>query len=145
MTLAVTPFRLGVLAICTFVCVVGCEFSKPKPPSGQLEIEKVASWFHMHRRRNRGKAPKDEAAFLEFIEAEYDRLGKSVDATEMLTSPRDGETFEMLYGKKAVSKNPEENVAAYEREGYDGKKLVAFESGISREVDDAELQSLLGK
>jgi len=145
MSLPSIQSRICILAICAFSFVLGCDFSAPTPPSGRLEIEKVGSWFNLYRRRHRGKAPKDEEAMLAFIEEEFDTLGESVNALEMMTSPRDGETFELLYGKKAASKNPEENVAAYEREGYGGKKLVAFESGISQEVDDAELQALLGK
>jgi hypothetical protein len=37
-------------------------------------------------------------------------------------------------------------MAAYEKEGYGGSKLVAFESGAmvrSQELEDAELQKLL--
>lgn len=137
--------RSVTLAVCLCSILGGCSFSNPEPPSGQLEIEKAGSWFHLFRRRHRGKAPKDEAEFIQFIEAEFASLGETVDGMDMLTSPRDGQTFEMLYGTKAASKNPEENVAGYEREGYGGKKLVAFETGPSKEVDDAELQSLLAK
>lgn len=145
MRLGITRSRFCILSICAFSCVLGCNFSDPTPPSGRLEIEKAASWFQMYRRRHRGKAPKDEAEFVQFIEEEFEGLGETVDGLEMLTSPRDGQTFEMLYGKKAASKNPEENVAGYEREGYGGKKLVAFETGISKEVEETELQSLLAK
>ena len=136
--------RRIVVALAVVCLIVGCEFSNPKPPSGQLEIEKAASWFHRFRRMHRGKAPKDEGELVEFIEAEFDALGESVDAVEMLTSPRDGQTFEMLYGKKARSKNPDENIACYEREGYGGKRLVAYESLVSKEVDESELDSLIG-
>lgn len=144
MNLPKPAFRMLLLA-CVF-CLPGCDFlQNPKPPSGILEIEKVANWFHRFRRLHRGKAPKSEEEFIQFIEEEFDKLGGEVDAVAMITSPRDGQTFEMLYGKKSKSKNPEENIACYEREGYGGKKLVAYETGISKEVDDAELQALLSE
>lgn len=145
MSLFFSTARFAILAMSLCSFLGGCSFSDPKPPSGQLEIEKAGSWFHLFRRRHRGKAPKDEAEFIQFIEAEFASLGETVDGLAMLTSPRDGQTYEMLYGVKASSKNPEENVAGYEREGYGGKKLVAFENGPSKEVDEGELQSLLAQ
>jgi hypothetical protein len=61
---------------------------------------------------------------------------------KLLVSPRDGQKWVVLYGKPRPA-NPERSVAVHEKEGYDGKKLVAFEFGYSQEVDDAELQKFL--
>jgi hypothetical protein len=59
-----------------------------------------------------------------------------------MTSPRDGQKYVVQYGEP-TSMNPERNVAVYEKEGYGGEKLIAFESGWSQLVDDAKLQLLL--
>jgi hypothetical protein len=68
--------------------------------------------------------------------------GEPVDREQLLTAPRDNQRYVIHYGKP-TSPNPERNVAVYEKEGYRGKKLVAFESAWSQEVDEAQLQSLL--
>ena len=121
----------------------GCNLGGgPPPPGGQLAIENVAKWYQLYRTRNRGKPPKDEEAFIKFVENEVKGRGDAFDADEFLTSPRDGQKFVIQYGK-GNSKNIERNVAVYEKEGYGGKKLVAFEAAWAKEVDDAELQSLL--
>ncbi|MDA0659310.1 MAG: hypothetical protein O2931_17140 [Planctomycetota bacterium] len=44
-----------------------------------------------------------------------------------------------------MSVDPSGSVVVAEKEGYGGKKLVGFESGYSRLVDDAELQTLMAK
>ena len=120
----------------------GCEFGKgAPPPEGQLAIENVAKWYQLYRADKRGKAPKDEDDFIKFIQGRVESRGGTVDSEELLTSPRDGQKYVIQYGKP-TSQNPERNVAVHEAEGYDGKKLVAFEFGSSREVDEAELESL---
>jgi hypothetical protein len=124
----------------------GCELGGgAPPPEGILAIERVAKWYQLYRTKHRGKAPKDEDAFIAFIEKDLAARGSEMlDREEFLTSPRDGQKYIIQYGK-ANSKNIERNVAVYEQEGYRDKKLLAFEAAWSREVDDAELQSLLAE
>lgn len=112
------------------------------PPEGQLAIENLAKWYSLYRANNAGKVPPDEDAFVAFIQGTLKARGETVDRDQLMTSPRDGQKYVIQYGKP-TSTNPERNVAVCEREGYGGKKLIAFESAWSREVDDAELQSLL--
>ena len=139
----VTRSALGRGLLVLITIFAGCELSRPKPAPGLIEIENVAKWFHLYRTRNRGKAPKDEAEFIEFMNAELAGRGEEIDWDELLTSPRDNQKFIVRYGTKAESRNFEKNIACYEAEGYDGKKLVGFESGWSREVEGAELEGLL--
>jgi hypothetical protein len=124
----------------------GCELGGgAPPPEGILAIENVAKWYQLYRASHRGKPPKDEDAFIAFIEKDLAARGSEIlDREQFLTSPRDGQKYIIQYGK-ANSKNIERNVAVYEQEGYRDKKLLAFEAAWSREVDDAELQSLLAE
>ena len=124
--------------------LAGCDLMTPAPPpEGQLAIENVAKWYQLYRAENRTKAPKDEDEFIEFVEKEMSkRGGETLDREQFLTSPRDGKKYIINYGKPAT-RDMEKNVAVYEQEGYDGKKLLAFEAAWSKFVDDAELQSLL--
>jgi hypothetical protein len=125
-----------------FLASLGCMGGGAPPPEGQLQIENVAKWYILYRADNRGKPPADEDAFVAFVQNKLKSRGEADESDQLLTSPRDGQKYVVHYGKP-TSTSPERNVAVYEKEGYRGKKLVAFESGYSREVDEAELQSLL--
>ena len=118
----------------------GCGSVSP-PPEGRTTIENVAKWYQRYRTVN-GKPPPNEEAFLGFIQSELESRGDTVDLDQMMTSPRDGQKYVIYFGKP-TSRNLERSVAVYEEEGYNGKKLIAFELGHSQEVDEAELQSLL--
>ena len=121
----------------------GCgEPGGPPPPEGQLHIENVAKWYSKYRADHRGKPPKDEATFIAFVSGMLKERNDTVDPDQLLTSPRDGQRYVVTYGKP-TSNDMEKNVAVYEKEGYRGNRLVAYESGWSEEVDEATLQSLL--
>ena len=107
-----------------------------------MAIETVAKWYQQYRANHRGRPPADEEAFTAFIQSKLDERDQTLDRDKLLTSPRDGKDFVVNYGKP-TSNNPDHNVAVYEQEGYGGKKLVAFEMAWAKEVDEAELQSLL--
>ncbi|MBN1853923.1 MAG: hypothetical protein JW829_14415 [Pirellulales bacterium] len=112
------------------------------PPESRLHIENVAKWYSLYRADHAGKTPVGEKEFVEFIENKMKSRGTPVDRDQLLTSPRDGQRYVINYGKP-TSTSPEKNVAVYEKEGYHGKKLVGFEFGNSRELDEAELKSLM--
>lgn len=135
------------LAVISFLFLsIGCEEQITGPSvEERLAIESVAKWYQYYKSQNRGKAPKDEAAFATFIDKQLEgRSGEVETAEEILTSKRDGEKYVVLYGADAgKSKNMDKNVALYEQVGVGGKKLVAFEAAWAKEVDEAELQSLL--
>ena len=120
----------------------GCSSKGPPPPEGQIAIEDVAKWYMQYREFNGKKAPANEQAFVAYIEGELKKRGTQADVQAMLTSPRDNQKYVVMYGKPAP-KNPERSVAVHEKEGYDGKKLVAFELGYSQEADETELQQFL--
>ncbi len=121
----------------------GCDFGAgAPPPDGQLAIEKIAQWYQLYRANNRRKPPPNEDAFIAFVQSTLEARGETFDPDLLLTSPRDGQEYVVNYGKP-TSNDPNRNVAVYEQEGYRGKKLVAFEAAWAKEVDDAELQSLL--
>jgi hypothetical protein len=115
-----------------------------EPPSveAQQSIQNVAKWYGLYRQNNGGKTPPNEAEFLKYIENTLKGRGDTLDPDQLLTSPRDGQRYVVLYGEP-ISTNPEKNVVVHEKEGDGGKKLVAFEFGSFREVEDAELESLL--
>lgn len=123
--------------------LAGC--SQPKPPAGEVEINKLATWFQYYRTEHRGKAAKSEEELVGFIEKEYEIApDKMPDMEQLLTSPRDGKKYVVMYGVKQKSKvDLEKNLACYEAEGVDGKRLVAYESAWTEELDQAALDAIL--
>lgn len=140
MTSAGVIFRLTVVLL-AFV-FSGC--GQPKPPAGEVEINKLATWFQYYRTEHRGKAPKNEEELVAFIEKEYEVAPNPPDMDQLLTSPRDGQRYIVMYGAKQKSKvDLEKNLACYEAEGVDGKRLVAYESAWTDELDQAALDAIL--
>jgi hypothetical protein len=107
-----------------------------------LHIQDLANWYAKFRRASKGRYPANEQQFAAFIGNSLKQAGSSASAQEILTSPRDGQKYVVTYGK-ATSPSPNTSIVAFEKEGADGKKLIVFETKESREVDDAELKSLL--
>lgn len=135
--------RAILMMACASCWLVGC--APAPPPDGILAIENVAKWYQLYRADHRGKAPADEDVLFEFIEKRLAERDDSVTREELFTSPRDGQRYVVQYGDKANSKDMEINVAVIEQTGYEGIKLMAFESARAREVDEAELQQLLAE
>lgn len=121
--------------------MIGC--GAPAPPSdGLLQIENVSKWYSLYRAEHKGKPPKDEEAFVGFIKARLSERGDTTDPRTILASPRDGKQYVIQYGEP-TSPNVEKNLAVREAEGFDGKKLVAFEGGYAEELDEAAIQKAL--
>jgi hypothetical protein len=109
---------------------------------GRLAIENVAKWRQLYCADHSGKPPADEQSFVAFIKKKLSERGEAFNPDQLLLSPRDGQRFVVLYGKQP-EKIGDVSVTVHEKTGYDGKLLVAFENGRSREVDAAELPSLM--
>lgn len=123
----------------------GCGEGSYEPPSTEsmIAIENVGKWFQLFRSANGGKQPADEEEFLAFVNGKLTERGQNVvSRQELLTSPRDNESYVVLYGKPN-SRSQELNLVVYEKTGANGTRLIATELGRSREVDESELQSLL--
>ncbi|MEX2140746.1 MAG: hypothetical protein WD894_15900 [Pirellulales bacterium] len=132
------------LLIAAVIVAPGCSGPGAPPPANQQHIEIVAGWYEYYRTKNGNKPPPNEGAFVAYIERELKDRGQTVDTQELLTSPRDSQKYVVRYGAPN-STSRERNVAVYEREGYDGKKWLAFENKWSEEVDEAKLQEYLAR
>jgi hypothetical protein len=122
--------------------LVGCGGPKQGVPSGIVEIERLAGWYQYYKTKHNNKPPPNEQELVSFIQKELAQRGATDDPQELLKSPRDGQKYVIQYGK-TNSTSPDRNVAVYESEGHNGKKLLAFESKWSQEVDDGQLQTFL--
>jgi hypothetical protein len=136
--------RLTLSMLVTLPMVMGCGRSSAPVMEGRVAIENVAKWRQLYLADHGGKPPADEQTFLAFIEMKLKERGEAFNPNELLTSPRDGQRFVVQYGEGSP-KLGENRVTVHEQQGYDGKVLVAYESGRSQEVDAAELPSLIAK
>jgi hypothetical protein len=133
--------RLVPLMLVTAPLVSGCGKAAP-PPSDRTAIEGVADWHRIYTSSHGRKPPADEAAFLDFVEAELKERGQQFDRATFLISPRDGQKYVIQYGKAPANLSAD-RVVVHEGEGYDGKVLVAYQMGRSAEIDAAELPALV--
>jgi hypothetical protein len=90
--------------------------------------------------QNRGRPPKNEEQLRKFIEQMGPAWMEShgVDSVdELFTSPRDGQPYVVLYGRRRSK------VIAYEAEGKDGKRFVADDLGNVELADEARFNELV--
>ena len=120
-------------------------------PSGPLAQEQTnLTWlgqmYGKYISQNKGEPPKSIDDFRKFVEKKTssERLANLnvANAGELFISPRDGKPFKMVsYVKLPAMKVGEPPpIVLYETEGRDGRRAVALLGGVTRTVDDAEVQ-----
>jgi hypothetical protein len=114
----------------------GCTSSSQTSTQSNLAI--LAKNYGMYQAQNQGQTPPDEKKFKEFIQ----KQDPAAKVDELFTSPRDGQPYVILYGKKAAVPDPQKGmpIVAYEKVGVGGKRLVARSTTQVEEVDDAKLR-----
>jgi hypothetical protein len=110
----------------------------------QQQLNTVASFYGDYLSEHGGAPPQDEAAFRAFLQERAQGIERmdvgGVDG--LLTSPRDGQLFVVIYGKRlAPADSPNTPWAAYEQTGVDGKRFAAQVRGDVVELTDAEIAS----
>ena len=132
----------------------------PSPPTPASTIASLGRLYGEYASRHDGVGPADEAAFRSFLESLPAAQKKSMgveDLSQALTSPRDGQPYEIVYGvapaeafesAPGASPNPAagpkksglqgQPVVIYEQAGKDGLRLVATGFGTSAELGEKE-------
>ncbi len=116
-------------------------------PEAKLRLERLLEVYQTFASRQpQGKGPPDEQALKDFVKKlpreEQDRLkvGDDVEAA-LLTSPRDGQKFEVRYGL-ALDPAAETRAVAWEKTGKNGKRYVALSMGYVEEYEEEGFQAL---
>ncbi len=125
---------------------VGCGSSKPVGPStvDEAHLKVLGILYGKFLGSTRGRAPKDQQQFVNYLNSKRPSWEKIVDSPQqLLTSPRDGKPFVVLYGE-AYRRQPNSVTPwmAHEQEGLDGKQQVISIRGSVKEMDSAEVASL---
>ena len=115
----------------------GC--STPQPDPAKENLIQFVHYYNMYAGEHQGKAPPSEDAFKQFLAAK-----KVTDSDKLFTSPRDNQPYKITYGvttapdpsKSSLPPDQAANqvIVAEEQTGAGGKRLVAYNSGVIKEV-----------
>ncbi len=140
----------ALLAVAAALQLTGCGGVSPTGGDADFQARRqlstVASFYGDYLSEHGGAPPTDEAAFRAFLQERSQGIDRmdvgGVDG--LLTSPRDGQPFVVVYEKKiAPADSPNTPWAAYEQTGVDGKHFAAQVRGQVVELTDAEISSQL--
>lgn len=149
----------------------GCGGSKDDMRTeGERRLQTLTQMFSRYAATHKGATPADEAALKAFINSipgpEKDAL-KIANVDDLFISPRDQKPFKVKYGLKSSGGVPgasgansgappnitvgpggdvpgqgQSPIVAYEQEGQNGRRYVAFVTGEVREVSAEEARNL---
>ena len=131
--------------VCLACCGCGGSRAAESPGSGKAVLDEVNRAYVGHLRTNRYRAPADEQEFKTILKQAGDAALKRAGVgtvEQLLVSPRDSQPFVIKYGKDA-GRLLERGVVAYEKTGVAGRRLVGFDLGFVKEVDEKEFKELL--
>jgi hypothetical protein len=141
--------RIGAVALLLgLAATLGCGGVSPTGGGDDFQTRRLlgqVATFYGDFLAERGAPPKDEAAFRAFLQERSQQLERmKLDVDSLLTSPRDGQPFVVVYGKRvAPAASPNTPWAAYEQTGVDGKRLAAQVRGQIVEMTSEEIASQL--
>jgi hypothetical protein len=140
---------IGLLAIVTAVGVdlgsSGCASRTEKAAVLTAEssnLKPLSILYGQYQARNENRPPANEADFKRFIQANGQSLLNqfNTDIDRLFVSPRDGQPYVVYYRDMPL---PPSGVVAHERDGIDGKRLVAFPFGGVEIADEMRFGKLV--
>lgn len=125
------------------IVLVGCggKTSSGLSQRSYQGIRALSAAYEGYLAQNQGMPPQDEQAFRQYLESrqsDWDAVGISID--DMLCSPRTGEPFMLVCGKKPPTGKTGTTYIAYETSPVDGKRLVIAIRGMFEEMDEARFK-----
>ena len=127
--------RFSALLVSAVLLCSGC--GAPKEDADEAKqrtgLGALAKAYGQYSSSHRGMPPKSEKALKEFIESQGPAFLNSLGVDtidDMFISPRDGEPYVVIYGKRRP-------IVAYEAVGVDGTRWVAHDLGGAEELDEA--------
>jgi hypothetical protein len=111
---------------------------------GQASHLRTLALFYGSATSALGRAPANEAELKKFIEKQGAAAVASLKLAsidKLFVSERDGKPYVVMYGPRP--KGAAADLAAYEQDGVDGKRLVGFTLGAVQEVDEQRFRELV--
>lgn len=113
----------------------------------EANVKNIAIFYGRYMSQNRGRTPPDREALKKFIASHpaAELAALKITAVEQLfVSPRDEQPYVVLYGAKLPPPGPSGSpVVAYEKDGVEGRRFVAFANAGVDELDDARFRELV--
>jgi hypothetical protein len=138
-----------VVVLAVVVSLVGCRQKSGPIAQEQVNLAWLGQMYAKYASQNNGAPPKTIDDFQKFVEQKTnaERLAnlKVASANELFISPRDSKPFTMVvYDKLPTMKAGEQPpVVLYESEGKSGRRAIALLGGVTRTVDEAEVQKMV--
>jgi hypothetical protein len=142
------PTLLLLLALCA-AWLAGCSDRAAKQQAIERDnIRTLARLYGQYMSAHRGKSPASEVDFKKYIQSRKDELAAEqiTDIDSLFVSNRDNQPYTVVYNMPpAGSMTPTGRVVAYEKQGVDGKRMVAYELMSVEELDEARFKTVVGK
>ena len=116
----------------------GCGGPRSAEPE-KTSLSALAKMYSQFQAHHRGQLPPNEQELKQFISdtgaALLDELGYS-SADDLFVSDRDGQPYVVLYGNSVIMSDelPGGGLIAYEKDGVDGVRFVAYRVGLVEEM-----------
>lgn len=115
-----------------------------KPDTGDTgAIRAMSAAYGEYLQEHRNTPPKNEEEFRSFLATRQEELQESgLTIDEVFESPRNGEAFEWVYGRRPPAGPMGMMFIGYEKTPVDGKRLVIATRGMHELMDGAKFRSV---
>jgi hypothetical protein len=137
-----TPCALTVVV--GLVMLSGCGGNAAPAGGADPHLTVLTKIYGDHMNAHQGRAPKDEAAFKDYIRQHGAHRLKGVDMSELdalFDSTRDDQPLVFVYGRN-VDPRRQSNVIGHEQSAVDGKRTVGYRDGTSELVDESRFAEM---
>lgn len=132
------PKFLTTVLLLNVLPLAGC--STPQPDPAKTNLQLLVQYYNQYAGEHQGKPPPNEEAFKQYLAAK-----KIADSDKLFISPRDNQPYKITYGGPSSTNQPagplvppdqsaNQVIVAEEQTGVGGKRLVAYNSGVVKEV-----------
>lgn len=137
---------LAVLVTVVSGCGSGDAADQMFAEANDMNIKRVSSLYAVFQGQHKYKGPKDEAEFKSFISQQNEKHLKRIGVDpskldELFLSERDNQPFNIRWELVCQPRSAPKPIV-FEKDGVDGKYMVAFSSYVCKEVDKAEYDRL---
>jgi hypothetical protein len=139
------PFgRRFLCLLAAMACVAGCSKTAKKEVriAETSNLKPLSILYGQYQSKHQNNPPANEADFKKFIQAS----GQSIlaqfdtDLDKLFVSSRDGQPYVVVY---RGDPRPQSGVIAYERQGVNGERIVAYPFGAVSVVDENKFRELV--
>lgn len=112
----------------------------------QRQFTLLGRLYGQYLSEHHGDPPQDAQEFSAFLQDKSLGAFKIDTPSDLLVSPRDGQSLVVLYGDQVILEGPGGLPwVAYEAQGVDGKQYIIGARGAAEEKTTAEIEQIIAK